>query len=67
MKEILHQTALRNYCNFTKVESSVSNDIRHMVLDLAELTGLGKSMVHRILKSLENVKTIRKTGSTLII
>ena len=37
--------------NVTKVESAISNDRRHTVRDLAEISGLGKPTVHRILKS----------------
>ena len=41
----------RNTGNVTKVESAINKDRGHMVHYLAEITGLGKLMVHRILKS----------------
>ena len=42
---------LKSTGNVTKVESAISNDRRHTVRDLAEIAGLGKPTVHRILKS----------------
>ena len=42
---------LSNIGYVTKVESVVSNDRRHTVCYLAEITRLGKLAVHRILKS----------------
>ena len=42
---------LRNTGIVKKVESAVSNDRRHTVWYLAEIRGLGKPTVHRILKS----------------
>ena len=40
---------LRSTGNITKVESAISNDRRHRVRDIAEISG--KPTVHRILKS----------------
>ena len=42
---------LRSTGNVTKGESAISNDRRHTVRDLSEISGLGKPTVHRILKS----------------
>ena len=42
---------LRNTGYVTKVESVVSNEKRHTVPYLAEITGLGKHAVHRLSKS----------------
>ena len=42
---------LRSTGNVTKVETAISNDRRHTVSDLDEISGLGKPTVHRILKS----------------
>ena len=48
--ELMGRPPLRNTGNVTKVESAISNDRRHTVCDLAEIAGLGKPTVHRILK-----------------
>ena len=42
---------LRDTGYVTKVESVISNDRRHTVRYLVEITGLGKPAIHRILKS----------------
>ena len=50
-QEPMGRPPLKNMGNVTKVESAVSDDRRHTVRDLAELTSCGKSTVHRILKT----------------
>ena len=49
--ERIGRPPLRNTGIVKKVESAVSNDRRHTVCYLAEIRGLGKPSVHRILKS----------------
>ena len=47
----MERPLLRNTGYVTQVESVVSNDRRHTVHYLAEITGLGKPAMHRIFKS----------------
>ena len=59
---------LRDTGNVKKVESAVSNHIKHTVRYLAEITGLGKPMVHTLIEIIiETVKGNCKMGSSFLI
>ena len=43
--ERMGRPPLRNTCNIIKVESAISKDRRHTVLEVAEITGRGKRCI----------------------